>query len=255
MISGYPASIIEKLYINKLTTFTASNINQKIAHAEERLHHHAIDQPLFISLGENCGPGVKLRQAGLAPMGAGFFDNLVVPMESIIRLLDEDFGHLLMLRNLSVGEWETHDSVHDTRYDIFFHHYFHPVDQSLQKIELIQGQRKRRIAEGDIPLFLSSVMAQFEYLAAKMRFMLRAPHKKFLVLRRLKGDPAPSYFTDRLSQALHRFGAQNARLLVIHSSPIKEGSADTSIHHMISEEGDRWGLPEKWKALAEDLVT
>lgn len=252
-INGYPAAILRERLFDRLGDYTASSIARRLREAEARL----VAQPaaIPIAFGEDCGPGVKLREAGRAVLGGGFFDNLVAPIDSAIRLLDEDFAHLLALRNLLVGRWEGHDSVLDSRYSLFFHHHFHVRGEHLEK-SATDGSgdgsgRRRLIEEADIPLFLPSVLAQFEYLAAKLRLVLRAPQPKILVLRRFGGAPVPLALTFRLGQALERFGARRTELRVVHSLPLPPGEAcDESLHRFIPEGGERWGPAEAWRSLA-----
>ena len=246
-INGYPAVTLRALLLDRLGDCTPSAIRRRLLAAEQRLN--AADGPTFIALGETCAPSVRLRELGVPMLGGGFFDNLVTPVESVVRLLDEDFGQLLQLRNLVVGRWENHDSVLDSRYVVFFHHYFH-LRGAHEKDDLSEGARRRRIDEADIPLFLPAVLAQFEYLTAKLRLVLRAPQRKILVLRLATGGPLPRAASIRLTQALERFGARNAEMRVAHATPLPAGDfCDASLHRLVPEDGERWGAAQAWRAV------
>jgi hypothetical protein len=235
-----------------MTRFTASSIEKQLSEVARRLSSYPKEAPIYLSIGENCGPAIKLRQAGLSALGSGFFDNLVIPIESTIRLLDEDFSRILTLRNLSIGMWEGNDSVFDKSHNIFFHHYFHKHGE--EKTISRDGRLHRRIDEEDIPLFLPSVMAQFEYLAEKMRMILRSPHRKFLVVRRVNGAPIQRQVTGRLGETLSRLGAMDTAVAVVHSRPIAPecGDVDSAIHRFIPEHGERWGDRLAWVAAFQD---
>ena len=248
-INGYPADILRERLLDRLSEFTPSSIARRLQRAEARLA--AADLPIVVTLGEDCGPAVRLREAGMLSLGGGFFDNLVAPVDGVIRLLDEDFAQLLSVRNLLVARWENHDSVLDSRYGVFFHHHFHVRGPEYEKSDGVGEGRRRLIEERDIPLFLPSVLAQFGYLAAKMRLILRAPQPKLLVLRRFGGAPLPLALSFRLRQALDRFGTRNAELRVVHSRPLPAGEMwDPGVHRAIDDAAERWGSAADWRRLA-----
>jgi hypothetical protein len=78
-LNGYRLNAIDDNIFSRLNEFTAEKIEFNIKKMKMRIDAH--EGPIFVPLGENCGPGVKLRQAGLMSLGSGYFDNIVVPLE------------------------------------------------------------------------------------------------------------------------------------------------------------------------------
>lgn len=247
-LNGYDIGVVKGQIFDRLESFTAKFIRQKILETENRINAH--DGPIYLSFGENCAPGVKLRQAGLQNLGSGYFDNLVAPIESIVNILDADFAGMLGLSNLVIARWENHDSVFNDLYKVYFHHYFHPRQMEFEKDDLSEGVRRRRIEDADIPLFIPEVMAQFEYLRAKMQIVLRSERFKYVVIRRVHGEPVESALSSELHAALNRYGARNFELRIVHSVEIRGEGFDADLHRFIPEDGERWGPSDSWRLLA-----
>ena len=184
---------------------------------------------------------MKFRDAGLNLLGSQFFDNIVVKPESIIKLLDADFADMFLLSDLLVDRWEGHQSVYNDRYGIFFHHYFY-----LKQIKF-DAAGYRRIDDNDIPLLLSIVQAQFEYLAFKFRFIVRSHVRTVLTMRRSDGAPiAPTVLAD-LRRALDCYGAIMTDVIAVHS----HGGGAGADHYFIPEtDAERWGAAADWNNLS-----
>ena len=251
-INGYPAHEIETHYLANLTDYTASSIRSRIELLKNKIAENA--QPVFVSLGENCGPGNRMRDAGVNTMGSNYFDNLVVRVENIPKILDCDSSGVLSLKSLSVGRWEAHDSVYDEEFAIYFHHYFH-LPGRLEKDSMERGYRTRRIDEADIPLFLSQVRAQFEYLAVKFRLIAEAPFRKVYVVRQVEGGEMEESSLIPLEQALASFGAKNFELVQVVSRTDSTQPRDRHFRLVsILENGERWGSLSEWKAMSEAVL-
>lgn len=247
-LNGYPFSAIDEQVFSKLQECTASSIQASIARFRDRLSEIPVDSPpIPVSLGENCGPGIKIRDADQSPLGAMFFDNLVCPISSTIELFKEDFRGILSLQNLRVSKWEGSDSVFDDRYGVYYHHYFHLRPQRMEKSWYDNGIRRRRIDEADIPLFLPVVASQFAYLTEKLRLLLRSEHHTTLYLRRVEGEVVGCGLLSSLAHALKSWGAVNSDIRVIYSDrSIPEHHAPEA-HYYIPEVGGRWGDVSRWK--------
>jgi hypothetical protein len=252
-LNGYDVSVLRLQIFDRLKSFTANSLRQKIHEMRTRVDRY--EGPIYLAFGENCGPGVKLRQAGLQPIGSGYFDNLVAPIESIIKILDADFVGMLQLSNLVIGRWENNDSVFNDRYNVYFHHYFHPHQHDFEKNDLSEGVRRRHIENIDIPLFIPEVMAQFEYLHAKMQYILRSEIFKYIVVRRVHGEPVESALSNQLRAALERYDARNFALRIIHSVEIKSEGFDADLHRFIAEDGERWGSTQAWRSLSQESAS
>ena len=189
--------------------------------------------PLHISLGENCGCGVKLRAVGASSLGSSFFDNIVVDRHQLIRLIDCDFSDILMDGNLRIGSWEGQDSVKDHAYDCFYHHYFYKAGHERRR-----SDGTRLIEFHDIATYLPEIREQFLYLAEKFRRIVRSSVWKMLHLRRVNGEAVEQAFQDELSFALRSFGARNFHICFV-------------TNEMIPEHGVRWGPDEVWQDLVQ----
>src|SRR5215469_16477643 len=251
-INDYPAHEIERRYLSKLTDYNTRSIRSRIELLKGKISNST--QPVFISLGENCGPGNRMRDAGVNTMGSNFFDNLVVRVDNIPKILRCDFSGILSLKSLSVGRWEAHDSVYDEDFGIYFHHYFH-LGGRLEKDSMERGYRTRRIDEADIPLFLSQVRAQFEYLAVKFRLLAEASFRKIYVVRQVEGGEIGVSHLLRLEQALTSFGASNFELIQVVSRTEPAKSRDRYFRLIsIPENDERWGALSDWNAMAETIL-
>lgn len=248
-INSYPGDILHQQLFAALEHQTSSAIHARLEQLRHRLE--GATEPVMISIGENCAAGMRLREAGLAPLGSHFFDNVVIRAEALPALIDADFADMLSLSDLCVDIWEGNDSVLDRRYGIHFHHYFHLRGAEKDRFDA-SGRRRRRIDETDIPLFLAQVRAQFEYLAAKFRLVMRAPLPKILLLRRVGGEALPAATLDSIRHALNRFGAINTRLVAVHSSVEDRSPPD---HVLVAEDGERWGSAAAWADMAKRLST
>ena len=254
VISNYDRELIMELYLNNLKPHTSRSIRQKldIFHAKiRRLEISAARHP--IALGENCGVRAKLREIGESAMGSNFFDNIVIKIDDAGKLIRDDFRDILCLANLSIGEWERHDSVYDAMHHIFYHHYFCPALLAQQKGWNDSGNWRRLIDETDIPLFLSAVRSRFEYFAEKFRIIARSNLGKIYILRKVTGEVVTAEEYDNLYDSLKEFGAVNFELLIVHS----HGEPDTAIastHFLIPEPPeDRWGRSEDWRRMLRTL--
>lgn len=249
-LNGYSAADLQNQVFSQLSGSTRSTILARVAEFEAQLRAYPVSsQPVPVSLGENCGPGVKIRETQCNPLGAFFFDNIVAPIPSIIQLFQKDFQGLLQLQNLRIGQWERNDSVFDESYDIFFHHYFHLRPMRLEKSHIDGEKRRRRIDEADIPLFLPIVSAQFAYLTAKLRLLLRSEIPKLLCLRRVQGRPVDHDLLLLLEKVLRDWGARNFEFVVIHSDASLSKASALPNHHFIPETATRWGQQEVWRQL------
>src|SRR5947209_3191313 len=86
-ISAYPAEAVEQFYLQKLPSFTPSAVRSRLENLPARLTElERAGHPVFVALGENCGPATKLREIGERQAGGNFFDNLVVPPRPLRRL-------------------------------------------------------------------------------------------------------------------------------------------------------------------------
>jgi hypothetical protein len=245
LLNGYPLKLIEDQIFSRFSTFTATTIRLKIIKLNERLNQAR--EPVYISIGENCGPAVKLRGANLQALGASYFDNIVIPIDSFIELIKNDFNGVLSLSNLAVSSWEGHDSVINDRYKIYFHHYFHIRGSDNEKSRLEEGGvRARRIDEADIPLFLPEVMAQFEYLQFKFKLIMHSGLKKYCIVRRVNGELVDRNVSRLIYDTLVGYGANNFEIRIIHSQTPNDVDFDEGIHKFIPVQGERWGSTNAW---------
>lgn len=253
-INGYNRSAIETSLFQRLDDCTGSSIRMRLSAFSQRLM--IATEPVWMSIGENCAAGVKLKAASLQTLGSNFFDNLVTPEDAVVALLDSNFSEILRLKNLEIRRWENHDSVFDSLYGIFFHHYFFIRDPQLEKKDYSEGTMRRRIDEADVPLFLSLVQAQFEYLADKFRMILRSELPKILVQRSVSAKPISEDGAAKLCNALVRFGAKRFKVLNVHSSSEEAAPRDVNVLTRtvyIAEELCRWGTNEDWQRLRQFL--
>lgn len=252
-INGYAINDLNTQIFSKMETFTKSHIDEALKKIHIQLNDYPQDgPPIPISIGENCGPGVKIREMGLTPIGSMFFDNLVCPISSAIEIFRNDFRDLLQLRNLRISQWETHDSVFDDAYGIFYHHYFHLRPLRLEKSHIYENEnRRRRIDEADIPLFLPLVASQFNYLSEKMRLVMRSPAPKQFIFRKVHGEIICNDMKSLLERTLENSGARNFKVKVVFSQNLPDHLlAGKDLYH-IPEKGVRWGDTEKWKLMCE----
>jgi hypothetical protein len=216
----------------------------RLQEIEDRLAALSSDHPpVLISLGENCGPAVKLREIGLMELGANFFDNTVIRHPATASLIAREFSGLFNRDNLIIGTWETIDSVYDTSGKIFFHHEFHIAGR--EKMRLVNGVHVRTITSDDIDEFLPAVRDKFEYMAIKFLTIARHRIRKTYLVREVNGSPLTESQMGVLRKAIASIGGRNFDLLVIHS----HGAAIES-HMFIEENGARWGAAEDWRAVA-----
>lgn len=245
MINGYRLEDLNTQLFERFDQFTASAIEKKLDTLRMKLNNGSILKRIPISLGENCGAGVKIREARQDRLGAFFFDNLVAPFESVMGLFRTDFSELLNPRYLRIDQWETHDSVYDAKAQIFFHHYFHLRPVALEKSH--PGPvRRRRIDAVDIPLFLPMVSAQFSYLIEKTRIVLRSDCPKRLIFRRVNGEWVSAEQMARLQDVLEGWGARNFELVNVYSKPKPNNVEDDPHHIYVAEQGARWGHVDNW---------
>lgn len=245
-ISGYELRDLSG-YFEAVPTFTASSICQKLEDTRSRLAtFEASRKSVTLSLGENCGAGVKLKEARIANFGSNFFDNLVCPIDSTIKLFHNDFNEFMRLKNLVISSWEDNDSVFETRYGIYFHHYFHLRGEFEKRRP--DGSGRRYIDEGDISLFLSAVASQFEYLVEKLRFLLRSDVHKIIFFREVYGRVPETAKMAQLQAAMGSWGARNISLVTVCS-----GDHDLLSwpHIRIDEDNTRWGTADEWAAAAD----
>ena len=203
---------------------------------------------IFTSIGENCGAGFQMRNAGVFTMGSNFFDNTVIRIENLPHIIRREFSDMLSLRNLTIGCWETHDSVFDGLYQLFFHHYFMPGGG----IEKHHGDTgARRIDPQDIPLFLPIVRGQFEYLAAKFLKIARSDRKKNYVIRNVEGRAFPEDALDEVRRALSDIGAVNFSLIQVVTYFDGPQISSNYGHWNIAEVDERWGDKADWLAYSQ----
>lgn len=256
-VNGYSLKDLEDQLFQHYSSHTASNIERQLERVRQLLAD-AGGQSIFVSLGENCGPALRLGAVGAPALGAQFFDNLVTPLDGVAALITDGFANILRLRNLRIGVWETNDSVYDEAYEMFYHHYFCLSPTELEKSWHDAGGRRRRIDEADIPLFYPAVRAQFEYLAEKFALVARSAMRKHYVLRKVAGELPTSGEVSALRRALDVQGAANARLVIVHSDPATAaqvadltGEAKGSAVYLIPETGERWGSDADWQHLVD----
>lgn len=72
----------------------------------------------YISLGDNCEAGLQFERIGYHE--SSFFRYLYSPVESTIRLLENDFKGVFLRENLVPHQYNNH-MVCDVKYDIYFH--------------------------------------------------------------------------------------------------------------------------------------
>lgn len=255
-LNDYAFGDLNAQIFSKLETFTKSYIDDALAKLRIQLDDYPQDGPAIpISIGENCGPGVKIREMGLTPLGSMFFDNLVCPVPSVIELFRNDFRDLLQLKNLRISQWETHDSVFDDAYGIFYHHYFHLRPMRLEKSHInADGTRRRRIDEADIPLFLPLVASQFNYLSEKMRLVIRAKAPKQFLLRKVCGETICDDMVSLLVRTLKSSGARNFQLKVVFSQGLPDHLVARKELYHIPEQGVRWGDTDQWQLMCEHAL-
>lgn len=250
-ISNYDPELIMKLYLNNLKPHTSRSIRQRLDIVQTKIRRLELSAERYpVALGENCGVRAKLRDIGESAIGSNFFDNIVIKIDDVAKLVRDDFSNILCLANLGIGEWERHDSVYDALHHIFYHHYFCPALLAQQKGRNDSGNWRRIIDETDIPLFLAAVRSRFEYFAEKFRIIARSKVKKIYILRKVTGAIVTAEEYDNLYDSLKEFGAINFELLIVHSHG-EPDKAIASTHYVIPEPPeDRWGRSEDWRSLA-----
>lgn len=247
-INDYSIQDLERGYFAHLSEFSYSKIRSRLDLLRQTLA--SASQPIFVSLGENCGPGTRMRESGINTLGSNFFDNLVIKAEDMPRLIRADFSDILSLVNLRIGTWEDHDSVFDEKYNIFFHHYFYLRGGLHKERPDGTGAVRRIIDEADIPLFLAPVRAQFEYLAIKFRMILRSDRLKVYVIRNVNGGGISQTALGNIGDALSAAGGRNFTLVQVVSDPNEQAGKNT---FYIPERDARWGEAEAWRAMAEEF--
>ncbi len=247
-VSGYALQDLQSAVFSRLDQLTGTRIRKQVDRFTDELESaERCGAPVFISVGENCGPALRLQEASAPSLGGGFFDFLVLRPGALERLLHDDFAHMLMLKNLQVGLWEGNESVYDDHYGVWYHHLFHLPQEK-------QRNHARAIDETDIPLLLSVARSQFEYLHEKLRLALRSPLPKILVYRAVDGQPLPARRVVDLSRALEQYGARNWSLAVVYSAGELE-PAVADLHHRIPEPDNvRWGDVQDWRHLVAVLL-
>jgi len=207
---------------------------------------------IFISLGENCGPSICLKKAGLDTLGSSYFDNIVTPTDTLSQLFRSSFSDTLQLTNLTIGTWEGQDSVFDEATGIYFHHYFHLRGAETKfSTDPETGVAKRIIDHSDIPLFYPLVKSQFEYLAQKFLIIARHDAPKVYVIRRIDGNPLKAEKIQAINEALKDAGAVNFRLAQVINessrSQVEPIDAPNIITWPIEMSTERWGARKSWR--------
>ena len=255
-LNGYDLFSINRAVFGQYAETNPQANRRRLALLKSRLDNHR-NKTTFISLGENCGPSLCMKKAGLETLGSNYFDNIVTPSAAIPELLRSAFSQALQLTNLSIGTWEGHDSVLDEFTGIYFHHYFH-LRGAETKVEIDSGtgREKRLIHKEDVPLFYPIVKSQFEYLAQKFLAIARHDAPKIYVIRQIDGTPFECEKIYAIKNALNDLGAVNFKLAqVIDNLP---GCAADSLAMRdfltwpIDVTDERWGAPESWLINAYD---
>jgi hypothetical protein len=246
--SEYEYEFMKHHLWDNLSKITNTAIQRKLATLDATLSRRTT--PIWISLGENCGPAIKIRDSGLPNLGGSFFDNLVVPLESMLRIFDNRFQDLFEPLNLEVGEWEGHDSVFNNNYKMFFHHYFHVRGNERSRIDPFTGVKRRHIMEEDIILFLPMVLSQFSYLRVKFLNILRHEVSKVYVVRTVNGAPVSTETLWSVREALAKLGGNNFRIIVVYAQLPEIEAFDLSSQYYIAEHDERWGETKQWESLS-----
>jgi Putative papain-like cysteine peptidase (DUF1796) len=256
LLSGYDRKIVFEHYLDHLSSFTPSRLREKIGQLDAALAvSERSGSTEFISLGENCGAAVKIREHRSRKLGASFFDNIVIRLEDAADLLRSEFAGLLNLKYLHIAKWDGIDSVYDEKQRIYYHHDFIIRIPALQKGWTGQEPLIRVVDETDIPLFYAGVRVKFEYLAEKFLRVARSNTRKVYFLRRIEGDPISAVESYRIAKALADIGARNASLAIVHSKGVPDQSV--SRYHRVIEEGHgipRWGSDADWHAFMNELI-
>jgi hypothetical protein len=254
LISGYPADVVERYYLDALDQFTPEAVQRRLDTLDRKIALAISNgQVAGFSLGENCGPTVKLREMGQATLGASFFDGVVLRYDAAIRLITSEFSNILLLKNLEIGRWDEMDSVYDREHGIFYHHFF--LFRGLEALEKRRETGLRRIDQTDIALLLPAVRSQFEYLAEKFLRTARSPIRKIYVWRSVEGAPLAHYAYRDLVNSLTLIGARNFELIVIHSS-YQPSPTVRAKHYLIPESipDQRWGDVKLWQDALKSVV-
>lgn len=243
LFNGYQAAEIEYYALAPAARLAEADRRERIAQFRTRLSEtEARGEVVFISLGGDCGPAIRLKEAGRLPLGAFYFA-LVCPVEGVVRLLTEGFDTALRLENLSIGAWEDMDSVYDAGMGGYFHHVFSlPTEKTYP-------DGRRRIDREDIPMLLPLVRAKFAYLAEKFAVVCRSPIRKAFIVRDAGQGPTGVEAIASLQEALTRFGSINFELAPVYAFGRPPRRA-RQFHIPVKE---RWGGVEDWRALTDRL--
>jgi hypothetical protein len=245
-INGYSPEVLEYYLFPEIEDLFKADFDIRLNGFEDRLRRAEQDgEVLFVSLGSDCGPGIRLKEAGLLAVGSFYFDALVCPLPATIKLLTEGFRKALRLENLEIGVWEGIDSVRDKHIDCYFHHSFYLPDEKRDE------DGRRRIDLDDIPMFLPLVRAKFAYLEAKFERICASPVRKIFFVRKVEFTPFTATELAELDAALIAAGAINYSLAPVYSVGDPSGAGR---QYRIPCDVERWGTAEAWRALAEELA-
>ncbi len=252
-VSGYDIEILHNHYFRHLGEFSPSRIRERLERLDRQIAVAVdADSHEFISLGENCGPAVKIREViRERALGASFFDNIVIKVDDTAKLIGAKFSGILQLKNLEIGSWDYIQSVYDHSYGIYYHHDFiiRDVPES-QKGWNGTDQWLRQIDEQDIPLFYSGVRSKFEFLAEKFLRVATSNVRKTYIVRTVEGKPVTRKQHQNLSDSLQHVGARNFNIVAVFSRDTPEKAVEQL--HVQSPEGvglPRWGVTEDWGPL------
>jgi len=183
----------------------------------------------FISLGENCIVGAQIeRRFGAS---GGYFNYIITPSDGLLMMLAGDLTPPAKT-SLSVGVWDTVDSVIDLSTGIYYHHEF---EFPLKKY----SDGRRQIPFSYIEEGYESYQQKYNYLAERFLTLMRSEEHKVLVRRAISGEPADLELMKNIDQLLRDLGGRNYDLVCAHDSdllPLRSTLGDFSYFRVEDED-------------------
>lgn len=194
----------------------------------------------FISLGGNCMVAGQLRR--ICKIKTTYFDNLVTPLDSLVKVLGRGLHRKFAAEDFDIGVWEEIPSAVERETGVFFHHEF--------RNERGNDNNKKPATRESIQAGVKDVNDKFAYLSERFLKIARNSGKKCFIRREYRGNSIDADEMLKVQEALLSIGAQNFSLLNIHTNSFYQGlvvEKGIKYYYIPHEAGDGWmGRNAEW---------
>jgi len=173
----------------------------------------------FESLGDNCELGLVLRALGNE--NGGFFRWTLCPLESLVKLISDDFANVYRFENLVP---HSPIMVRDEAYGLAFHSHMKSTDQDgvLSYLETDEGRRATYQAE----------LPKVEHLIGKFRNRLLSRGTIFVVKKNYVPS-AEGVITELVELLAERSGHRDFQVLWVRSNNDKAGLVEQKTANLL----------------------